>query len=121
MSKARDIEGHKEVCRHLYEQLSQVFIDNGVSSSNFSLLEKLYKKTAPQTILLSRVQELRETKTQNTELKEKLDKCETLIDAIYNVDTKDPDNPLVDISDLYTEIMTLIETHKRQTLKEVGR
>ena len=65
---SNDIESHKQVCRHLYEEISRVFIDKGVVSHDFALAEKLYKKTMPQTIMLSRIQRVNELEAENKKL-----------------------------------------------------
>lgn len=73
MSETRemlDIEAHKKVCRHLYEEISRVFMEKGVVSHDFALAEKLYKKTAPQTIMISRVARNKELLEENKKLRQ---------------------------------------------------
>lgn len=67
-----DVEGHKKVCRHLYEEISRVFSEHGVVSHDYCLAEKLYKKTSPQTIMISRMAKNKELMDENKKLRETL-------------------------------------------------
>lgn len=82
---SNDIESHKKVCRELYLEISRVFMEKGVVSHDFALVEKLYKKTMPQTIIISRQKQLRKL---NNDLISKQEEVNALKSRIMDSERK---------------------------------